>query len=110
MKLNELKTVDIEVKEWRDRTYGDVIGTYASARAKLNCGMADAETVFVEFQHGDASHLEWVAWDAILAHIGEDRPRYFAAWSFCAENGIIHRRTHCDRGLMRDAESFGRPA
>ena len=49
MQLKQLKTIDIEAKEWRDRIYGN---SYFSSDVTLNYGMDNQETIKLPFQYG----------------------------------------------------------
>tara|TARA_R100000231_G_scaffold9065_1_gene11625 strand:+ start:366 stop:683 length:318 start_codon:yes stop_codon:yes gene_type:complete len=49
MKLSQLKTIDINAKEWRDKINGN---SYFSSRVTLNYGMNNQEIIKVPFQYG----------------------------------------------------------
>ena len=49
MKLSQLKTIDINAKEWRDKINGN---SYFSSDVILNYGMNKQETIKVPFQYG----------------------------------------------------------
>jgi hypothetical protein len=49
IKLKNLKTIDIEAKEWRDKVNGN---SYFSSDITLNYGMNDQEIIKLPFQYG----------------------------------------------------------
>ena len=53
MKLSQLKTIDINAKEWRDKINGN---SYFSSDVTLNYGMQNEETIKLPFQYGYSDH------------------------------------------------------
>ena len=53
MKLSQLKTIDINAKEWHDKINGN---SYFSSDVILNYGMNSQETIKVPFQYGYGDH------------------------------------------------------
>ena len=53
MQLKELKTIDIEAKEWRDKINGN---SYFSSDVTLNYGMDSQEIIKLPFQYGYGDH------------------------------------------------------
>ena len=49
IKLKDLKTIDIEAKEWRDKVNGN---SYFSSDITLNYGMDNQEIIRLPFQYG----------------------------------------------------------
>ena len=49
IKLKDLKTIDIEAKEWRDKVNGN---SYFSSDITLNYGMDNQEIIKLPFQYG----------------------------------------------------------
>tara|TARA_R110000824_G_scaffold92111_1_gene223700 strand:- start:897 stop:1226 length:330 start_codon:yes stop_codon:yes gene_type:complete len=58
MKFSELKTVDLNTREWFDRTYGN---TYFAGELTLNSGMDSEQSFCLPFQYGYGGHSETVA-------------------------------------------------
>jgi len=58
MKANELRSVIISSREWRDKTYGN---TYYAARVMLNFGMDNAEEFYMDFRYGYGNQAEYDA-------------------------------------------------
>ena len=53
MKLSQLKSIDINAKEWHDKINGN---SYFSSDVILNYGMNSQETIKVPFQYGYGDH------------------------------------------------------
>ena len=53
MKLSQLKTIDINAKQWHDKIYGN---SYFSSRVILNYGMNSQKIIKVPFQYGYGDH------------------------------------------------------
>lgn len=53
MRLSQLKTIDINAKEWRDKINGN---SYFSSDVTLNYCMNTQETIKVPFQYGYGDH------------------------------------------------------
>ena len=53
MKLSQLKTIDINAKEWHDKINGN---SYFSSDVILNYGMNSQKTIKVPFQNGYGDH------------------------------------------------------
>jgi len=49
MKLSQLKTIDINAKEWRDKINGN---SYFSSDVTLNYGMENEKVIKLPFQYG----------------------------------------------------------
>lgn len=100
---HQIKTIDLHVKQWRDRTYGT---TYFAARIVLNYGMSDASVICVPFQYGYGSHAEFVACRTLCDARPELGDRSNALWRMCKDNGIILRVSY-SYDKKRDCELFG---
>ena len=93
MKQSEVKTIDIQAKEWFDKVNGN---SYFSARIFLNYGMQDATDCFLPFQYGYGSHYIDMA-SKELEKLGYIAPEHYnngsiqALWAYCKDNGIILR-------------------
>ena len=53
MQLKQLKTIDIEAKEWRHKIYGN---SYFSSDVTLNYGMNNEKVIKLPFQYGYGDH------------------------------------------------------
>ena len=100
--MNNIKTLDIQAKEWFDRTYGN---SYFSAQVTINFGMKDERVVYVPFQYGygDAyvtKSYEQLQKDGILPN---DQTIY---WKWFEDNNIIVRHSKRD-ALKRDVKAWG---
>ena len=64
--MNNIKTIDIQAKEWFDRLNGN---SYFSAIATINFGMEDEKAVKLPFQYGYESHYIDMAFKAFFFFI-----------------------------------------
>ncbi len=105
----KIKTIDVEAKEWFDRTYGN---SYFSAQVTVNFGLPSQQTLYIPFQYGYGSSYEQAAIEALkkagLFTVTEARP-FIGLYSYCEENNIILRRNKTENCLKRDAKAFGEP-
>ena len=104
MKTLTIKTLDIQGKEWFDKTYGN---SYFSAQATINFGMPDEKTVYVPFQYGYGSSFEsetirQMQMDGLIPD-----KEYYSPSRFCAEHNIILRSSIKTGCLKRDVKQFG---
>ena len=53
MRLSQLKTIDINAKQWRDKINGN---SFFSSDVTLNYGMQNEETIKLPFQYGYGDH------------------------------------------------------
>lgn len=93
MNSKDLKTIDINAKEWFDRVNGN---SYFAAVVTLNYGMKDAESFSLPFQYGYDSHYIDIANQELIRRgiiIGEryNNGTYPALWRYCEENNIVLR-------------------
>ena len=58
MQLKQLKTIDIEAKEWRDKIYGN---SYFSSDVTLNYGMNNEKVIKLPFQYGYGDQYKYEA-------------------------------------------------
>lgn len=103
----KIKTIDITAREWFDRANGN---SYFSARAIVNYGMPNAQTVKVPFQYGYGDHYIEQSAQA-LESAGLINPQHYengsteALWQYCQRNRII-LRTSKEKTLKRDCKAF----
>lgn len=95
-----IKTIDIQVKIWRDKVNGN---TYFSAQVVFNSALPDEEVARLPFQYGDASHAPWVVMREIL------QEKEGSLWQFCRSRGIILRESS-QKALKREVTQWGKEA
>lgn len=93
----KIKTLDIQAKDWRDKTYGN---SYFSARITLNFGMKNEKTIRLPFQYGYGGHYIDMAFKAITG----ERTHYY---NYCQENKITLRYNKQERCLKREVIAWG---
>ena len=67
MKLENIKTIDVQTKEWFDKVNGN---SYFASIITLNFGMPDEVELRNKFQYGYETQHEYQAAEAISKHIG----------------------------------------
>lgn len=82
-------TIDVNVKEWRDRTYGN---TYYAAHVTVEYGTDAARTFRIPFQYGNANMATWEA-KQLLEGAGLLTPESAPLSVICRSRGIILRES-----------------
>ena len=105
MRKKDIKTIDIQALEWRDRINGN---SYCAVRTTLNYGMPDAVTLVSQFQYGYGDYYKQLAMETLRKQMPElkidDRT---PIWRFCDENKIILRHNIETGCLKREVIRFG---
>lgn len=101
MKLQDIKTVDIQTKEWFDKVNGN---SYFASVITLNFGLDNKVELKNGFQYGYGSFHEYEAWRTIFKHIGLDYNKF--TWSVISDNNIIVR-TSKNKALKRELKAIG---
>jgi len=87
-----IKTIDIQAKEWFDKTYGN---SYFSAEITINYGLKSQKTFYVPFEYGYGSHFEDVCFKKIKKEINKkifkNSSKMLSLWSFCRDHNIVYR-------------------
>jgi len=102
MKTLQIKTIDIQAKEWFDRTYGN---SYFSANITINYGMKTQKTIFLPFQYGYGSYYQESAGKELLKLklVKKDaNSTFFSLWKYCEDNKIILRTSKRENCLKRE--------
>lgn len=67
MKIEDIKTIDVQTKEWFDKANGN---SYFASIITLNFGMPDTVEIRNKFQYGYETQHEYQAAEAISKYIG----------------------------------------
>jgi len=67
MKSREIKTIDIQAKEWFDKVNGN---SYFSATVTINYGLMSETEILVPMQYGYGDSYEYAAYKAIKKELG----------------------------------------
>ncbi len=97
----QVKTIDIQAKEWFDKINGN---SYFAATITLNLGMSDEKSIKIPFQYGygDSSRyrsIEQLQKDGILPNNGSLSSNYFK------DNKIIFRyskKENCKKSELKN--------
>ena len=98
----EIKTIDIQAKEWFDKVNGN---SYFAGTITLNYGTETEETFFLPFQYGYGSSYEHEA-KAILTLFNKISPDYESLYNYCKRVGIILRKNIQRNCLKRDLKAI----
>ena len=91
-----VKTIDVNAKEWRDRTYGN---SYFSAVVTINYKMKDMTSFKIPFQYGYGDHFIDIANQQLHKKGYIFNPRRginkirIPLWQYCEDHNIILRTT-----------------
>lgn len=104
MNKQEIKTIDIQAKEWFDRVNGN---SYFSAIVTLNFGLEGEKQINIPFQYGYGDHYITIAFDQMetdgfLPLEATQMP----AWRYCKENGIILRTSKKEKCLKSEVRNW----
>jgi len=99
-----MKTVDVIVKEWRDRVNGN---TYFAGRIILDYGTSDERTIYMPLQYGYGTQYEYEAIHALqeAGRVLTDEP--ITIVRYCHERGIIYRYIKIGNCKKREVEALG---
>jgi len=98
MKLSQLKTIDINAKQWRDKINGN---SYFSSDVILNYGMNNQKTIKLPFQYGYGDHYVYQSLREIQKLFPKSKwykEKYFHIYDIQKEYKIIIRnsiKTNC---------------
>ena len=95
--LSDVKTIDIQAKEWFDKTYGN---SYFAALCTINYGMETQTSFFIPFHYGYGTFYQDCANREIEKMFGIKENSIY--WKFYAENNIIVRYSKQENCKKRD--------
>ncbi len=102
VKIEDIKTIDINVKEWFDKINGN---SYFSGYVVLNYCLEDEVILKLPFQYGYDDHYKEMGFKAILEFFNFPLDyKYARIESFCKERNIILRTNKEKNCLKRDLE------
>ena len=96
---NTIKTIDINVKEWFDKTYGN---SYFAGTVTINFGFLDQKTFKMPFQYGYGSHYIDMAGELLEKNNVIHLSKHQALWAFCKDHNIILRTYKQENCLKRE--------
>ena len=98
MKLSQLKTIDINAKEWHDKINGN---SYFSSDVILNYGMQNEKTIKLPFQYGYGDQYIYSSLEKVKNLFPKSKwykEKYFHKYEIKKEYKIIIRnsiKTNC---------------
>ena len=104
-RLPKIKTIDVQAKEWFDKTYGN---SYFSARITINYGMKTERTIVMPWRYGYGDHYRDVAFQELKKRgYFKDSEDNISYWRTYDRLGIIARHSKQENCLKRDMIAFG---
>lgn len=100
--MEDIKTIDVQAKEWFDKANGN---SYFSARITVNFGMPGEFELRIPFEYGYGSHYGYAALK-VLQDIGL-LPGITALWQARDKFGIIIRASKQEKCLKKDVIQWG---
>lgn len=100
----KIKTIDIQAKEWFDKTYGN---SYFAAIISINYGLKNERTYKMPFQYGYGDHYRDMAFK-LLQENGEvkNQERNLSYWRYYDDNKIIARHSKKENCLQRELKNI----
>lgn len=96
-----IKTIDVNAKEWFDKVNGN---SYFSATVTIDYGMETEKEYKLPFQYGYGDQYIWATTDLLSEK--EILPKHFnkvtneSLWRYCKDNNII-LRTNIQTGCLK---------
>lgn len=100
-----IQTIDVQAKEWFDRTYGN---SYFAGQVTINFGLEDEKTFLMPFQYGYGDQYLHQAWKVIQnnGYIPDPKP-FQLITVYAREHNIPLRYSIQDKCKKRDVQAFG---
>lgn len=96
----KIKTIDVQAKEWFDKTYGN---SYFSMNITINYGLESAQNFYIPIQYGYGNTFEHSAFEILITKgLIPKQPDNVAPWRYYQDNGIIYRATKRENCLKRE--------
>ena len=96
----KIKTIDVQAKEWFDRTYGN---SYFSMLITINYQLKNEATIFVPMQYGYGDHFRDMAFKELQKQkyipVQENNISY---WQYYEDKNIIARHSKHENCLKRE--------
>ena len=98
MKINDIKTIDINGFEWFDRINGN---SYFSSLITLNFGLNDEVVLKIPFSYGYGNHYEFKSFETITKFLN-DEVTINDLNELCRNKKILLRSNKTENCLKRD--------
>jgi hypothetical protein len=106
--MKKIKTIDVEGKEWFDRTCGN---SYFAARVTVDYGLKTERVLVVPMQYGYGQQYEHEAFRTLvragLVPITDAADAGLMLSMYCRDRGIVLRSRLAERCLKRDVKRWG---
>ena len=104
MKQTDIKTIDLQAKEWFDRVNGN---SYFSALATINFGMENEKRVYIPFQYGYGDYYQFAAFSQLQKDGILNDETIYSPTRWARENNIIFRYSKQENCRQRDVKAWG---
>jgi hypothetical protein len=101
MRTRDIKTIDVNAKEWFDKVNGN---SYFSANVVINYGMKNQESYSIPMQYGYGDHYRHVAFDVLRkeAKVFKAMDGNAGYWNAYEKYNIIARHNKKENCLKRE--------
>ena len=101
MKTKDIKTVDLIVLEWFDKTYGN---SYFAAEITVNYNLKNQRTIKMPFQYGYGNHSEHQAFKTIKKELNcfKKYEKNDSFWKVYRTEKIVYRYIKKENCLKRE--------
>jgi len=100
----QIKTLDIQVKEWFDKVNGN---SYFAGRITVNYGLKGQTVLIIPFQYGYGDHYRHEAFKVLIgAGLLPAIPENVSHWQYYQEKGIIARHSKQENCRKKDVLAF----
>ena len=101
METSQIKTIDVQAKEWFDKVNGN---SYFSMNITVNFGLKSKKMIYVPMQYGYGDHYKYMAIETIKKELNcfkkyDKMQGYFKVYEDCK---IIARHSKQSNCLKRD--------
>ena len=104
MRKRQIKTIDVDVKEWFDRINGN---SYFAGYVTINYGLKTEQTFVMPYQYGYGNQYEFEALQTINKETRiKLKPNENSLSYFCRENNIILRTNKQENCLKKELLSI----
>ena len=97
MKANNIKTINVNCKEWFDKVNGN---SYFDGTIIINCGRKDEKEINIPFQYGYGDHYRYIAFNLIKKELNcfkkvDKMSSYWRAYEQYKIKAVHSKRENC---------------
>ena len=99
MKARDIRTVDVQAKEWFDKVNGN---SYFSAEVTINYGKKNEQSFYIPMQYGYGDYYRTAAFEKIKEQLGCFKRVNDSYWRAYEKYNIIARHSIKENCLKRE--------